>query len=232
MSISIPAIIDSQLAALQAEMRPVQDAATKTQSFAAAPGASANRIGDLLELLTDLIDSGTLTETAGGSDAQLTDLGAFTGVNSLVGATFTFDAATSTAALQGVSRTVISNTTDVIVFDRALPANTAVGDVGVLTFTTIDKDLEALKQGKGLGDTASNPYGPGPSMINALVVLIEQLGGTLPPYLDPAAPEAEPFGLGSPHGGHGGPYGHGGMIMLADALQVARDTVAAYTAPA
>lgn len=232
MSISIPAILDSQLAALQAEMRPVQDAITKTQSHAVAPGAKANRIGDLLQLLTDLIDSGTLTATTGSETDGFTDSGAFTGVDSLVGATFTYDAATTTAALQGLSFTIASNTVNKITFTEAAPAANAVGDVGVITFTTIDKDLSALRQGKGLGDTASNPYGPGPSLINALAVLIEQLGGTLPSYLNPAAPEAEPFGLGSPHGGHGGPYGHGGMIMLADALQVARDTVAAYTAPA
>lgn len=231
MAIAIPALYDAQLGALQAQMRPKQDGATNIASFAAAPGGLANRMADIMDMLVNLIDAGPLTETAGGSAAQLTDVGAFTVVNSLVGATFTFDAATPTAALQGVVRTVVSNTADVIVFNEALPAVTAIGDFGALEYTSIDADLEAMKQGKGLADSASNPYGPGPNFVNAVIKLNELLdGAALPAYLNQAS--AEPFGLGSPHPGHGGNHGHGALILCADMLQIFRDAVAGYTAPA
>lgn len=234
MAIVIPAVVDTQIDNLRNELLPNPSAATDTEASSKPPIVKINRFADLLRILTDLIDSGTLTETAGGSAAQFTDAGAFTGVNSLVGATFTFDAATTTVALRGVSRRVASNTVNDLVFDTVLPANTAIGDVGVLEFTSIDKDLDAMEQTKGLGDGAPNPYGPGPSLANASIVLMTLLGATLPPYLDGATgiANAEPFGLFNMHGGGDGLYGHGGATLVADLIQQLRDAVAGYTAPA
>jgi len=364
MAISIPAILDTQLAALRASMEPVNDAATATDSFAVAPGAIANRCADLLDLLVSLIDSGTLTgvgvhtaadatntiavaadatnlatlqtllnamrdgtgEAGGGvaahflivganehigadvtnaiTAAAATDLAtsitlandikaqynghlllnaatghygpeltntvvspdatvladcitlanelkakynlhcanigagsltsfidnaAITGVNSLVGATFTFDAATTTAALQGVSAVVRANGVNDIQFTSALPAVPVVGDDGVLAWTAVDTDIAAMRQGKGLGDMASNPYGFGPNFINAVMMTLERIG-TVPSWLTAAA--AEPFGIGSPHAGHGGAQGHSSLILASQMLQEVRDAVAAYTAPA
>jgi hypothetical protein len=366
MAISIPAIIDTQLAALQAKMRPVQDAVTKADSFTVAPYALGNRVADLLDLLCGLVDSGTLTGvgihgaadatnpvtspdatnqataetllnemkadynahrvlTAGsvhgavdganivdaadaddlpkaitlvnqikakyeahriyttsachkgsgdevnritspdaavtlatvltlanelkakynlhiayikaGSVSSVIDQGAFTGVNYLVGSTVTFTG-NVTSALAGVTATVAANTVNLLRFLQPIPVAAAIGDTFTLAFSAIDNDLIAMKGGKALGDTAVNPYGSGPSMINALVKLISQLGGSVPAYLartvDGVTHEvtydpAEPFSFGNPHGGG---VGHGGLMLIAAAMQTARDTVAAYTKPA
>lgn len=61
MAISIPAVVDAVLAALQADLRPNTDATTHTSSRPHVPYALGNRVADFLGLLTDLIDSGTLT---------------------------------------------------------------------------------------------------------------------------------------------------------------------------
>jgi hypothetical protein len=211
-------------------MEPVQDGATFQDSFAAAPGGLGNRLADLLDILVSLIDSGTLTVTTGAETDGFTDAAAFTGVNSLVGATFTYAAATTTVALRGVTRTVVTNTVNKIFFDEATVANQA-GDTGTLEFTNIDADIAALRgEGRGLGDSQSNPYGPGPSYVNAVLKVLEALGVTPPAWLNTAS--AEPFGLGSPHAGHGGTHGHAALILASNMLQEVRDAVAAYTAPA
>jgi hypothetical protein len=241
MAIAIPAPVDALLAALQAELRPKTDVATNTSSSPTPPYARGNRVADLLSLLTGLIDVSGLTAT-GGTANSVQDTGAFTGVNSLVGAKVTFVGDT-TAALAGVYAIVASNTVNELVFGAqvydasgnvlgALPGTPAAGDTYGVEYAAVDTELAVLSGGKGLGSSQSNPYSDGPTMAGAMVKLIELLGGTLPSYLDPAAPEAEPFGLLSPHGAGDGQYGHAGATLLADALQVVRDTVAAYTVPA
>ena len=124
MAISIPALVDAQINALRASVQPVVNATTNTASYILPPYARTKVAADLVRILTNLIDSGTLTAT-GGDTVTFTDTGAFTGVNSLVGCTFTFAAATTTAALRDISRTVISNTVNSIVLGTAgnpLPA--------------------------------------------------------------------------------------------------------------
>jgi hypothetical protein len=233
MAISIPTILDTLLTNLRAELEPVVTAATNTASMPRAPYVNANRVADLINELVGLIDSGTLTATTGSETDGFTDSGAFTGVNSLVGATFTYAAATTTVALRGVVRTVQSNTVNKVVFSEATVAN-QVGDTGTLEFTTVDTNITALRQGKSTGDSASNPYGPGPQLIDAGIKLLTQLGATVPDYLTGAVgiANAEPFGLGSPHGGGNANYGHGGAILMGDLAQRVRDAVAGYTAPA
>jgi hypothetical protein len=240
MSISIPAIVDTQLTNLKASLLPVTDSTTKTSSSPTPPYVNGNRAADLLRQLTGLIDAGPLTAT-GGTSASVQDTGAFTGVNSLVGAKVTFGAATTTVALRGKSAYVISNTTGALFFaPGALPGTPVVGDVYTVEFSSIDSDLVVLEGGKASGDSQSNPYSSGPSLINALMKLIVQLGGALPAYLtrvtDGVTKEtlfdpAEAFGIGSPHAGAGS-YGHGGAILVASAIQLARDTVSLYTKPA
>ncbi len=226
MAIAIPAIVDTQLTALRTSMQPKTDGAN--QSYVVAPAVLGNRAGDILELLTNLIDAGPLTAT-GGTATQVQDTGAFTGANSLVGAKVTFTG-NVTPALAGKSAYVISNTTGALNFaPGALPAAPGVGDTYSVEFTPIDKDLVAMKGGKGMGDSASNPYGPGPSMINALMMLIGQLGGAVPSYLNAAA--AQPFGIGSPHAANPSTRGTAALMLFAEALLTARNTVAAYTKP-
>lgn len=227
MAISIPAIVDTQLTALRTSMQPKTDGAN--QSYVTPPAILGNRVGDILEVLTNLIDAGPLTAT-GGTTTSVADTGAFTGVNTLIGAKVTFTG-NVTAALAGKSAIVISNTTGALNFaPGAIPAAPQAGDTYSVEFATIDKDLSALRGGKTLGNSDSNPYGPGPSLINALMVLIGQLGGSVPSYLTATA--AQPFGIGSPHGANPSSRGTAALMLFADALLTARNTVAAYTKPA
>jgi len=176
-----------------------------------------------------LIYNAHIANINGVSATGVADLGAYTGVNALVGAKVTFTG-NITTALTGKYAFVISNTTGVLYFaPGSLPASPRTGDTYSVEFAAIDKDLAALRGGKGLGDSASNPYGPGPSLINALMVMIAQLGGAVPSYLTAVA--AQPFGIGSPHAANPSGRGSAAMILMAEAMLAARDTVAAYTKP-
>lgn len=229
MSISIPAIVDTQLTALRNSLNPVYHSDTHTYTSSVPPYAKGNRAADVLRMLTGLIDASSLTAT-GGTAKSVSKTGAFTGVNSLIGAKVTFSHTTTTVALRDVSAYVIGNTADTLNFaGGALPDTPVNGDVFSVEYTTVDSDLIVLESGKEFGGSQSNPFGAGPSLINAIMKLVVQLGGALPSYLD--IHSAEPFHLGSPHAGAGA-QGQGGAILLADALQLVRDTVAAYTKPA
>jgi hypothetical protein len=83
MAIAIPTIVDAQIAALRADLEPNVDGATNTASSPRPPIVEANRIADLIGLLTDLMDSGTLTveglhkvadSTNNTTEADATDL--------------------------------------------------------------------------------------------------------------------------------------------------------------
>lgn len=370
MAIAIPALVDTQLLALQATLLPKQDAATLIASSAVPPYVNGNRAADILRLLTDLVDSGTLTgvglhaaadatnniaavpvatnqatlqsllnafrdgtgEAGGGvaahfvivgasehigadvtnviSAAAAADLatslvlvnevkldlnahmllnaatghygrdltntivspdaidlptaivlaneirakynlhvanisagslksvideGAFTGVDSMAGATITFAAATTTVALRGVTAVVLSNTVNDLLLanGQELPAVPVIGDTFTLAYSTVDADLDHMAGNKGAAASASNPYGPGPSFVNAVVTVVQGLGGTLPAYLNTQAKvtaAAESFGVGSPHAGAGS-QGHGGAALISDMLTQVRTAVAAYTVP-
>lgn len=235
MAISIPAVVDANLAAIQAALRPLQDAATGIASSPVPPYALGNRVADLLRDLTALIDSGTLTATTGAETDGFTDAAAFTGVNSLTGATFTYASDTTTVALRGLSFKIASNTVNKVVFTEAAPTANQVGDTGTVEFDTVDDQIAVLDDGKGPGASQSNPYSDGRPALHACALVIELLGGTLPTYVDPIH-STEPYdsnegGWANPHSG-GGARGHGGGVLVADLLQVVRDTVAAYTAPA
>jgi hypothetical protein len=175
MAISIPAILDTQIANLREDLDPHVTAATNTAASSSPPMVRINRIADLLDELLGLIDSGTLTATTGSETDGFTDSGAFTGVNSLIGATFTYAADTTTVALRGVSRPIISNTVNKVVWAEAATAN-QVGDTGTIEFTTVDDKIAVCRQGKGLGDSGSNPYGNGPALAGAILMVLEQLG--------------------------------------------------------
>jgi len=228
MAIAIPAVVDAQLTALKNTLLPVVDGVTHTSSHPTPPYLNGNRAADLLRALTGLIDVSGLTASGDGTATTLVDTGAYT-AGSLVGAKVTF-VGDVTAALAGVSAYVIANTTGVLTFaGGALPTAPMTGDTYSIEFTSIDKDLVVLEGGKGKGDSQSNPYGSGPNFVNAVVLLLQLLGASVPSYLGASA--AEPFHIGSPHAGAGS-QGHGGGYLISAALQAARDAVAAFTAPA
>ena len=223
MAIAIPALYDVQLNLITSALRPKENVSTKT----AAAGdlfVIGNRVADFLRLLTDLVDAGPLTAT-GGTATSVVDTGAYTGVGYLTGSVVIFQG-NVTAALANVSAKVISNTVNDLIFNAGdLPAAPQAGDNYIIEFAIVDKYLSEVAGQKGYGSSQSNPYGYGPSLIGALNLLISQLGGTVPAWL-----QSEAFTVGSPHAG-GSARGHGGSILMAEALTLARDTVAAYTKP-
>jgi len=226
MAIIIPALIDTQFTALRNTLLSKDNAPTNVQSVNDLY-PRGNRVADLLRLLTDLVDSFGLTAT-GGTAKSVQDTGAYTGADFLVGATVTF-VGNMTAALVGKSAQVVKNTANELFFNAgAIPAAPVAGDTYSVAYTVVDADLVVLEGGKLKGDSQSNVYGSGPSLINAIIKLIRQTGGTVPSYLD--LKTAEPFHIGSPHAG-GSAGGHGGAVLLADALKTVRDSVAAYTKP-
>jgi hypothetical protein len=169
-----------------------------------------------------------------GSVRSFIDNAAFTGVNSLIGATLTFAAATTTVALRGVSRVISSNGVNDVQFLTALPTAPAVGDTLTIEYTSVDDDIATMRGAKAMAEAHSNPYGPGPSFINLVAKLITLLGATAPTYMDTQAKiiaMAEAFGVGSPHAGAGS-QGHGGGEIIVDMLTTVRNAVANYTAPA
>lgn len=227
MAISIPSILDTQINLLKTYLRPVTDAVSHTESHPYPPHVHNNRVADVIRILTDLCNSGTLTATA-GSATSVTDANAFTGVNSLVNCTARFNG-NITPALANVSARILSNTVSILYFaPGALPATPQVGDTFVVEWTAVDKDLAVLDGGKGLGNSHSSVYGSGPNLINAMMVILGQLGAAVPSYLTAAA--AHPFSWGSPFVG-GGSRGHGGAEILANCLESVRNAVAAWTVP-
>jgi hypothetical protein len=228
MAISIPSQLDGVIDTFAGTLEPINVAATDQDLLPLPPCAQSNRVADILRQLTGLIDSGTLTATA-GSSTSVTDTGAFTTVDSLVGCVVTFTG-NVTAALAGTTATVISNTVNALTFAPGdLAATPAAGDTFTLEYTAIDSDLDALDAGLGLGATAPGVYDNGPSMVNAFMKLLGRIG-TVPSYLDAAA--AEPYGLANPHGGGNAVTAHGGGALIVAAVVACRDAVAAYTAPA
>jgi hypothetical protein len=96
----------------------------------------------------------------------------------LAGSTITFADATTTTALQGVSATIASHTASVLTLTADLPAIPIEGDTFVLEYSVSDADLAVLQQGKSTGESGSNPGSSGPSMVNAMLKVLEQLGKT------------------------------------------------------
>lgn len=194
--------------------------------------ADATVLADCIVLANEMLTkyNAHLANVAAGSARQVIDNAAFTGVNSLVGATITFAAATTTVALRDTTAVVTSNGVNDLQFGADLAAVPVIGDTWTISFTTVDADIDALRQGKGTGDMAPNPYGPGPSIANIGLKMLTQLGAAVPGYLGTAS--AEPFGLCSPHGGGDGAHGHAGGTLVGDLLARIETAVAAYTVPA
>jgi hypothetical protein len=93
------------------------------------------------------------------------------------------------------------------------------GDTYVVSYTAADAKLDTIND-KGLGARPSSAAG-GPALLGAMMLILEQLGASVPAYLTAAA--AEPFGSGSPHAEG---------VFVADAIELVRDAIAAHTAPA
>lgn len=155
---------------------------------AKAPGSPGNGIVTTTDLTNASWGAAT---TAGGSEGILLTAasngtvrtfveGASTFVaNAHVGDTFTFDAGTTTSALQGLSFTVASNTTTTLTFEETMPAASASGDDGLLTSTSMQGAIDALRGGGGLADAPrGSVYGDMRTVADALNRLTELMGAT------------------------------------------------------
>lgn len=138
----------------------------------------AQDMASVLELLQDALDSGTLTAT-GGTATSVQDTGAYV-ANSQIGNVVTFTGNT-TAALAGVSATVVSNTTGALFFaNGALPATPAAGDTYTIRGAIVEAIVSKLRDGRSSGSApAGNLYGDSRLVTDALVRLTRQLGGTV-----------------------------------------------------
>lgn len=102
-------------------------------------------------------------------------------VNAYVGATLTFDAATTTVALRGVTRTVKSNSATEFIVD-ALPAAPAVADEFSISGGPISGIISSLRDGRGRGDWLSaGVYGDNRVVSDALFTLLQCLAGSIVP---------------------------------------------------
>lgn len=129
--------------------------------------------------LTGGSDGITLTATGNGTVSTFVEGASTFTANAHIGDTFTFDAATTTADLQGVVATVVSNTTTTLTFAENLPAATATGDDGILTSTSMSGAIAELRQGAGPADAPrGNVYGHSRTVADALNRLTTQLGAT------------------------------------------------------
>ena len=133
MAIVIPPATVTYLTAIKAGLQAgnILDAPDNTVT---APGRNyleAMDMANVLEMLQDTMCSAstTLTASGGGTTTTVVDAAAFV-ANTMIGNTITFDAATATVVLRGLSRKVISNTSGALTLDSPLPAVTACSGTG------------------------------------------------------------------------------------------------------
>jgi|694.fasta_scaffold27399_6 hypothetical protein len=138
----------------------------------------AQDMASALELLMLALNlPGNLTAT-GGTATSLSDTGAYV-ANTQVGNTVVFTG-NVTAALAGRRAVVISNNANTLNFATgALPAAPAVGDTYTIQGTFVDNAINSLLQGRlGFSNAPpANVYGDSRIVADALVRIVQQLGG-------------------------------------------------------
>lgn len=137
----------------------------------------AQDMASVLELLSDALDTGTLTATSGTS-TSVSRTGAFV-ANTQVGNVVTFTG-NVTAALAGKSYVVVSNTANALTFGSALAGTPAVGDTFTITGALVDTVISKLRDGHGKADSSTgNLYGDSRLVLDAIVRMTRQLSGTV-----------------------------------------------------
>lgn len=142
----------------------------------------AQDLASVLELLQGALTlPAALTATGGttGAIPSVQDTGAYA-ANTQVGNRVVFTGNT-TAALAGVSATVVSNTANALFFaGGTLPAAPAAGDTYRIFGALADPAISKLRSGRNLGDApAGNLYGDSRLITDAFVRMTRQLGGTV-----------------------------------------------------
>lgn len=146
------------------------------------PGINYLRAQDLAAVLQLLVDatqpSANIVCDAGSSTTsiEITTLTA----NSLVGCTITFDAATTTSALQGVTRKVVSNDNSAIVVAPPLPGTPVAGDDFLLEVDYLDAKISDISEGATIGNSpAGDVYSLWRIALDSLNQLALRTGGAL-----------------------------------------------------
>lgn len=139
----------------------------------------AQDMASVLEVLQDALDQSSALTATGGTATSVQDTGAFA-ANTQVGNIVRFTGNT-TAALAGVEARVVSNTANALFFaNGALPATPAAGDTYTIRGGLVDSIISELRDGRSSGDSpAGNLYGDSRLVVDALVRMCRQLGGTV-----------------------------------------------------
>lgn len=139
----------------------------------------AQDMATVLRLLQDALQTGNLTAVSGSTTTFVDGASTFT-AGAQVGNIAVFDAATTTAALQGVEVEIVANTTTTLTFAEALPAAVATGDVLTIRGNFVQSHIDDLDEGKGLAEApAGSVYGESRTVADALVRLVRQLGASV-----------------------------------------------------
>lgn len=183
MAISIPSVVGDYIDAVIASLTtgselnvPPNSVGSGTIHAAAQNYLRAQDAATILELLSSLVATGELTAAADGTTTTVVeDVGTFI-PGKWVGATLTFEADTTTAALQSVSRTVIANDDATLTLGEALPAASATGDTFKLYAAPVADEISAIRQGQsGYDAPRGSVYGDYRHVIAAYQKFIEQL---------------------------------------------------------
>lgn len=138
----------------------------------------AQDMASVLELLMDALDQPAALTATGGSATSVVDGAATFVASSQIGNTVVFDG-NVTAALAGVRAVVTSNTATTLNFAAgALPAAPVAGDTYTLVGSMVDAAISDLRDGRGPASApAGNVYGDSRVVADALVRIVQQLGG-------------------------------------------------------
>lgn len=137
----------------------------------------AQDMSTVLELLqTALSQPGTMTALT-GSSATLVQDGAGTFVpKQQIGNTVKFKSNTTTAALRGVTATILDNSDSALTV-ATLPAAVVNGDTYEIVASFVSSDIATLRQGKGLADAPpGNLFGDWRIVQNALTKITQRYG--------------------------------------------------------
>ena len=143
----------------------------------------AQDMASVLELLQDALDQATNLTVVSGSTTTVVDGAATFVAGAQAGNTITFDAATTTTALQGLSFTVTSNTTTTLTTEL-MPGTPVTGDLYTIQGAFVQGAVDALRGTRdGSAQTIGaappgNVYGDMRTVADALSRLTVQLGQT------------------------------------------------------
>jgi len=174
---TLPTVVTDYLTAIKDALTQGSDLGSNVRG-AALNYLRAQDMATVLDLLQDGLDQTSVLTATGGTTHSVQDTGAFT-VGQQVGNIITFDAATTTAALQGVSARVATNTVNELFFKDALPGTPVAGDEYTITGGIFDTHIADLREGKDLADSPSGSvYGEYRTVIDALLLGIVQISGS------------------------------------------------------